>query len=132
MKTLTPVKVEVHNPGIAGVNRDVPSHELPPEVWSNMQNMRPRNRNLERMAGHSAALGDAEVAPGFIFNVPGVGTQSFWLYFSLAKAYVFDAGVHTEITNVGADYTTSEYADWTGTLLAGTPIFNNGVDVPQW
>ena len=117
--------------GAVGVIQDRPGHELPPEAWTDILNMRLKNGDAKRFAGHSQALGTLQTVPQFIYNVPS-GNTSFWLYLGLAKAWVEDGGVHTEITNESADYTTVAGRDWVATTLAGIPVFTNNIDPPQY
>jgi len=114
------------------VIRDVPGHELPPEAWTRLFNVRCRKGNAERALGEVAVFGTPAVTPYFVFNVPGPNGQTFWFYFSLAKAYVFESATTTEVTNTGGDYNAAEGRDWNATLFGGIPIFNNREDIPQW
>jgi hypothetical protein len=131
-KADSPVKVPIYNPGAVGVIQDVPGHELPPEAWTTLLNVRCRKGNAERGLGNAQIFGTPSVAPSFVFNVPGTSDQTFWLYFSLTKAYEVESGVHTEITRAAGNYTTVSGRDWCGTLFGGVPIFTNNADVPQY
>lgn len=126
--------VNVHNVGSIGVIADRPAHTLPPEAWTSTLNMRFIRKQAYRMKGHSVVLGTPSVAPGFIFNVPGAGGVSFWIYGDTAQVYVNEDGVHTNITrSAGAvPYTASNLWDWNTCLIGGVPILNNGSDVPQY
>ena len=128
----TPVPVPVHNVGSIGVIQDVPGHELPPEAWTTLLNVRCRKGNAERMLGHAATFDPPTVAPSFVFNVPGPSDQTFWFYMSLTKAYAVESGVHTEVTRAAGNYTTVNGRDWCGTLFGGIPVFTNLADVPQY
>lgn len=132
-KSSSPAKVSIHNVGSIGIVQDVPGHELPPEAWTSGQNIRFRKNNAERMPGHATIFGTPSVTPSFVFNVPGTSDQTFWFYMSLAKAYVVESGVHSDVTrSSGGDYTTVNGRDWCGTLFGGIPIFTNNADVPQY
>lgn len=126
--------VPIHNIGAIGVVSDRPAHTLPPEVWTDSRNMRFIRKQAYRMKGHSAVLGTPSVAPGFVFNVPGAGGASFWLYGNTQHVYVNDGGVHTQITrSAGASpYTAANLWDWNLCLIGGVPVLNNGADVPQY
>lgn len=124
-------RITLYNLGTQGIYKDIPSHLLPPEVWSDGNNMRLIDTFARRFAGHAQVFGTPSVVPGFIFNVPS-STDSYWVYMSLAAAYTYNAGVHTDITRAAGAYTAVNYRDWNGCLLAGVPIFNNGADVPQY
>lgn len=123
--------ISVNNVGALGVIRDRPGHELPPEAWTDANNMRFYNKNAFRFLGHEQALGNTTVIPGFVMNVPN-GDNDFWLYASLTAVYGVDSALtHTDITRAAGAYTASAYRDWNGCILGGIPILNNGADVPQ-
>ena len=123
--------IPIQQVGALGVFRDLPSHELPMNAWSDGGNFRFYKKNATRILGHEQVFSTPTVVPGFLFNVPAPAS-SFWFYFSLAKAYVYDGGVHTNVTRAAGDYTATAYRDWNGCLLGGVPVFNNGTDIPQY
>lgn len=123
--------VELVSLGKYGLVLDVPAHTLPPHVWSNGNNVRFTASGVSRMRGHAQIFGALSVTPEFLMNVPSINA-SFWFYFSLLKAYVYDGAVHTDVTRVSGDYTAANGKGWTGTILGGVPVFNNGSDVPQY
>jgi hypothetical protein len=116
--------------GTAGIEKDIPSHLLPPEVWSNGLNFRMQDGHLVRFLGHSAVMDPPETPPGFIMAVPGLD-ESAWLYADLAAVYGYIGGVHADVSIAGG-YAAEEYRDWNGCNFGGIPIVNNGFDVPQW
>lgn len=128
-------EVEIDKIASFGAIADVPSYQTPPEAWTTALNMRARDLGLESLPGWAQVFGTPTVAPHFLFPVSGVA-QSFWIYLSLTKGYVFDGSTHTNITRqtagVDVDYTAAATEDWNGTLLGGIPIFTNGSDVPQF
>jgi hypothetical protein len=122
-------RVDLHNLGKVGVIKDIPGHQLPPEVWSDLRNIRCADGNLHKFLGHMQVLGTPSVNPGFLINVP-TPDAAVWLYASADRVFVEDNGSHTEITNTGG-FTSTLYEQWDGTLLGGIPILNNEVDPPQ-
>lgn len=128
-------KIEIYGCGKFGIVRDIPPHYLPPEAWSDGNNMRFQDNVAVKMKGHEDIFGTPTVAPSFILPVPSA-TTTYWIYTSLTKAYVYESGVHTNITrqSVGVDvnYTATEHREWNGGVLGGVPILNNGVDIPQY
>lgn len=127
--------IELFNLGTAGIVRDLPDHTLPPEVWSDGNNIRFQDGNAFKFKGDAQVFGTPTVAPGFGLNVPS-SSQNYWIYCSLTKAYVYEGGVHTNITRqtagVDVNYTATDYRLWNGGILGGIPILNNGLDVPQY
>jgi len=127
--------VELYSLGDVGIITDIRGHLIPPEAWTSGKNILFTKNGVQRALGYSSVLGTLSVVPEFIFNAPGSGA-SFWIYCSLTKAYVYESGVHTNITRqsagVDVDYTTVNGRDWQGTMFGGIPILNNGIDIPQY
>lgn len=130
-----PKIVQIFNSGAVGLNKDQPPHTLPPEAWTNGLNVKFAKEGVVNSPGDQDVFGTPGVVPYFLLPVP-TATDTFWLYTSLAKAYVYNAGVHTNITrqtaSVDVDYTATAGYQWNGTLLGATPVLNNGIDVPQY
>lgn len=124
--------IDINDLAKYGVVNDVKPYMLPPEAWTMALNMRYRDGAPESLLGWEQIFGTPPVAPHFIMPISTPATN-YWLYASLAKIYVWDGTTHADITRtVGGDYTGTETAQWNGTILGGIPIFNNGVDVPQF
>lgn len=120
--------------GQHGVVQDVLPHELPLNAWSGGRNVRFFDGFVEKFLGHTQVFGAPSVAPYFL--LPAVsGTSFFWLYAGLTKVYVWNGSAHTNITRqtgaVDVDYAATADKNWTGCVLGGIPILNNGVDAPQ-
>lgn len=125
-------EVEINDLGSIGVITDQRPYMIPPEAWTTGLNVRVTDTDITKMAGWAQTFGTPPVPPHFLMSVKTV-VESFWLYTSLDKAYVWDGSTHTDVTRtVGGDYGTTETRQWNGTLLGGIPIINNGVDVPQF
>lgn len=127
--------IEINDLGAIGVVTDTPPHMLPPEAITTGLNVRISEGGLESSLGWEQIFGTPGVAPHFAMPVRTQG-QTFWIYTSLTKGYVFDGTTHTNITrqtaSVDVDYTASFTREWNGTLLANIAILNNGIDVPQF
>jgi len=123
---------EINDVATIGLVEDIPAHQLPPEAWSSMRNVRVLDtQQVEKLRGWTNVFGAASTPPQFIMNLVDP-SQPWWLYASLTEAYVFNGTSHTEITRASADYNASLFTDWDGTILGGIPIINNGVDPPQY
>lgn len=128
-------EIEINDLAMIGNVRDIPAYQLPPEAFSQAQNVRFYNEGFEVVHGRTPVFGTPGVAPHFALPISST-SQSFWLYVSLTKGYVFDGTTHTNITrqtaSVDVDYTATQTRQWNGTLLGGVPILNNGIDLPQY
>jgi hypothetical protein len=127
--------IEINDLTTFGQINDIPAYQLPPEAWTLVENMRYTKDGVAVLEGWAQVFGTPGVAPHFALPVKST-SQSWWLYTSLTKAYVFDGVTHTNITRqtagVDVNYTTNNTQDWNGTVFGGIPILNNGVDVPQY
>src|SRR5262245_41995090 len=113
-----------------GLIRDQEGNYLPPEAWTYARNMRAVADGIERIGRQTQVFGTPGVDPHFAIPI-STTSQTYWLYTSLTKGYVYDGITHTDITRVSGNYTTNNTRDWNGTLLGGVPILNNGSDPPQ-
>lgn len=124
-------RISIHNVGTGGIIRDIPPHLLPPEVWSDGQNVRFQDDKVLKFDGHSAVFDPPSVAPYWALGVP-TAIDHFVLYAGLAKVFTANGGDHFDITRaVGGDYTGAAANDWNGGLLGSIPVITNGTDVPQ-
>lgn len=128
---ITPVSSQA---GKYGIIKDVPPYALPPEAWSDGQNVRVKEGSIQKFLGHKAVFGTPLVAPHWMMPVQ-TSTTYFWLYMSLLKGNVTDGTSHTNITrqtaSVDVDYTGTADGGWNGEVVGGIPIINNGFDPPQ-
>jgi len=106
-------------------------HELPINAWSAGKNVRFRDGMVEKFFGNQSVGGVPTVAPYWTMPIT-IGSTTYWIYAGLGKVYSWDGGTHTDITRLsGGDYSATTLRNWTGAVLGGIPILNNGVDVPQ-
>lgn len=128
-------EVDINDLDKLGVIRDEPAYQIPPEAFDRLENMRVVDGGLERMKGDEQVFGTPPIAPHFALTI-SAPAQNFWLYTSLAAAYVYDGASHTKVTrqSAGVDvpYTATNTRDWNGTIIGGIPILNNGLDIPQY
>lgn len=103
-------------------------------MWTAGQNVRMVDGSVHKFLGHTSVFGTPTVTPVWLLPVP-TATALYWMYVSLTKAYVTDGTTHTNLTRqtaaVDVDYTAANAYDWTGGVLGGIPVLNNGADVPQ-
>lgn len=139
--------VRIKNPGALGVVKDLPTHELPPEAWSDAQNIRFVANKAGRMSGHedvynitvSAVTATQTIAEAPWFAYPVIsGVNLYWVY--AGKNNVHVATVASNSSNINkldstASATLLYSADpsirWNGAALGDVLLLNNGVDTPQ-
>lgn len=125
-------EIDINDLASLGQINDVKPYMLPPEALTLALNMRYRDGSPESLLGWEQIFGTPNIAPHFHMPISIVATN-LWLYASLTKISVYDGSTHSDITRaVGGNYAAGETRNWNGTILGGIPIFNNGVDVPQF
>jgi len=122
--------VEINDLAKIGQINDVAAYMLPPEAWTLAENIRYARGSPQVLDGWEAVFGTPLGPPHFAIPFKGVAA-TWWLYTSLTKAFAFDGANHFDITRVAGDYTTGSTEQWNGIVFGGTPILNNGSDVPQ-
>ena len=126
--------VKVPAVGQYGVNRDLSSHELPINTWTNVNNIRFVDGMAAQVAGYKDLYPSPSVTPYHVLPVDVLGVRT-WIYAGVGKIYtVINGAVHTNITRqtafVDVDYNAVRNG-WTSSVLGGIPIINNGADAPQ-
>jgi hypothetical protein len=126
--------VKIHEAGKIGLISDVADHELPPEAWTTARNVVFRDGKVKKARGQTTVFGTPSIAPYGLFPVYVDGV-AYWVYAGTAKVYVVQGGTHTNITRqsagVDVDYSMTTSIPWTGGVLNGVLVLNNGVDDPQ-
>lgn len=115
--------------GQYGLVADQPAQELPPNAWSRVLNMRFRGGKAERVGGHAAIFDAPSVTPYFLIPYQQ-GGHRYWIHCGTAAVYADDGTTRTNITGTAPTGTSSDR--WTGDVLVGTLILNNGVDSPMY
>lgn len=129
-------EIEVNDLMSIGVIQDEPGYQIPPEGWTLGQNVRYIANGIEMLPGWSPTLGtnprtsvDTPMALMYISSA----SQPWWLWASLTHIYVFDGVNDTDITRaVGGNYAAVDAKSWNNTIFQGIPVFNDGVDKPQF
>lgn len=119
--------IKIPNAGAAGVLRDLSSHELPIQAWTDASNVRFLDGYARPFLGHGAVYGTPSGTPQHVLAV-NIGAARYWIYATATHTYcvTITAGVavHTDITH--ATPRTGVANQWTSTSLSGIPILNAG------
>lgn len=125
-------RVEIRDVGKYGVILDTPAHELPPEAWTHLRNVRAADDCIEPMYGEVRVFTELEGAPNDpvthpinLFYCPTVQGIPLWVYGGTDKIGVYGASYgHVDITPTGATLTGPENFLWSGTWLNGVFFMN--------
>ena len=134
--------LNVQNIGEYGIITDVVPWQLPVNALTGGQNVRIRDGRIHKFRGHEEfVVPPADWDGGGVTNttdqvywaIPSAtGTDYLWIYCGLNDVRVTDGTTDKEITRASGDYTaTASTVNWTGGLIGGIPVINNGVDDPQ-
>jgi hypothetical protein len=124
--------IEINDLSSIGVINDVKAYMLAPEAWTMARNMRYRNGAPESLFGWEQIFGTLPAPPHFVMPVSTQSTN-LWIWASPQSIFVYDGNTHNDISrSVGGPYSAPPTESWNGTILGGIPIFNNGLDVPQY
>ena len=119
--------VKVTNVGQYGVNKDLSTHELPINAFTDARNIRFLDGLVYQSFGYGEVYQAPSFAPQYILPVTISGAR-YWIYTTAAKTYaVTSTGgspVVTDITH--ATPRTGVVNQWTYAMLSGLPILNVG------
>ncbi len=116
--------------GQVGINKDTQAQELPDNAWSDGANVRFRNGALERVKGDQRVF-DAPVSAPYWLQPYNTATTQYWIHACLNAVYADDGTTRLNITPATAP--TGGIDDrWTGGVLNGVLVMNNGKDVPWY
>lgn len=114
--------------GEYGVIKDQPPHELPINAWSDAANIRFRENGAERFKGEKSPFTAPSVTPYWLQQY-NQGTKRLWVHAGTSALYVDDGASRSNITP--ASPPSGGIDDrWTGGVLNGVLIANNGINVP--
>jgi hypothetical protein len=114
--------------GQYGVIKDQPPHELPINAWSDASNVRFRENGAERFKGEKSPFATPSVTPYWLVQY-NADNKRWWVHAGLNALFADDGTSRSTITPSSAP--TGAIDDrWTGGVLNGVLVANNGVDIP--
>ena len=122
--------VEINDLAKIGQINDIAPYMLPPEAWTLAENIRFERGAPTVLLGWQQVFGTPLAPPHFAIPYKGL-SQTWWLYVSDTRGYVYDGNNHADITRASSAYAVTLTENWNGIVFGGVPIFNNGQDLPQ-
>ena len=121
------IHTEVTRP--SGLNKDLSPFELPPELWSDGENITFRRNRVAKSKGYSNSfdLTDTVIPPTFVMYFTD-NTDTFWLYGSESEIYKTDGAI---ATSMATGFNATRDHNWTGINFNTKAIMNNSNDHPQ-
>ena len=121
--------VRIPDLGSLGVLRDPQAHELPLSALSDALNIRFRDGAAERITGDLQVFAAPLVTP-YALQIYNTAAGRFVVHAGLSAVYADDGTTRTDIT--GTAPTGAAGNRWTGGVLGGVLVLNNGVDKPMF
>ena len=106
--------ISVDNVGQVGIVKEKSSWNLPPNVWSDGNNVKTEEGSIKKCPGYTEVMATCPISPYFITQIT-LGTPEFWIVGGLAAVYVYDntsssttldGGIDASVTTVTVDSTT--------------------------
>ena len=127
--------IPIDNAGEHGVIKDINAWQIPNNAWTDGNNVRSEHGSIQKVPGYLETMASCPVAPYHVVNLVA-GATSYWIIGGLAKIYVHNGSVWTNITRQSGgsdvDYNATAREGWTSTVLGGVLIMSNGEDDPQY
>ena len=117
--------IPIDNVGQVGIVKETSPWQLPPNVWSDGNNVKTDEGSIRKLPGYAEVMATCPVAP-YLLTQLTLGIPEFWIVGGLAKIYVYDntnqstlldGGINSSVTTVTVD-STSGFED-IGTILIG-------------
>ena len=90
--------VPINDVGQVGIIRDTPPYQLPPNVWSNGNNVRFLDNGVKKCSGYEEVFATLPFAAYYIIPFLDNGRSYHWLAFGLNNAAVWDGSGWVDIT----------------------------------
>ena len=122
-------RIPIPDLGSVGVVKDVQPHELSLSALSDVRNIRMRDGSAERISGEIPVFTTPPVVPYGVSIYPTASSR-FIVTAGLAAIYADDGSTQTNIT--GTTPTGGAADRWSGGILNGVLVLNNGADQPMY
>jgi len=122
--------IPVDNLGQVGIVKDIAPFQLPPNAWSDGNNIRVEHGAIIKSPGYSSVIATCPIDPYYITQLKA-GSAAYWIVAGLAKIYVHNGTTWTDITRTSGDYSATAEENWMSTVIGGVLVMTNNVDDPQ-
>ena len=127
--------IPVNNVGEVGIVKDINPWELPPNVWSDGNNVRAEHGAITKSPGYAEVMATCPIVPLYITNL-NTAADNYWIVAGTAEIHVFKDSNDTwyDITRTVSpgDYSATAEENWTSTVIGGVLVMTNGFDDPQF
>lgn len=129
--------VPVENIGMMGVNTDVPAWQLPPNVWSDSNNVRFSDLSVKKSQGLSKVFdGLGTTTPIYLetYQSGDKGSGIWWIAFGTHEIKLWDGYNWLDLTpsSKPTDMPVYSKGQWQTTKLGSLVFATNGIDPPYY
>ena len=113
--------INIDNVGQVGIVKEKSSWNLPPNVWSDGNNIKTEEGSIKKCPGYSEVMATCPIAPFFITQIT-LGDPEFWVVGGLTAIYAYDnTGSSTTLNgDINSSVTTITVTSTTGFESVGT------------
>ena len=113
--------INIDNVGQVGIVKEKSSWNLPPNVWSDGNNVKTEEGSIKKCPGYSEVMSTCPIAPYHITQIT-LGTPEYWVVGGLTAIYAYDnTGTSTTLNgDINSSVTTVTVASTTGFESSGT------------
>jgi hypothetical protein len=90
--------VPIDNVGQVGLIKDIPPYNIPPNAWSDGNNVRFLDDGVKKCAGYQEVMESCPFSPIYIFPYLSIGGSYYWIAFGKEKIAVLLDGAWTDVT----------------------------------
>lgn len=111
---------------------DLPAQAIPPSIFTDAHNVRFLDGAVEKASGMAEQFGTPPLMPYYLLSSQeNDGIRRLFIA-GLTQIYYYLSGSFNDCSRVvGGAYTAGVNNVWTGGVLHGVPVLNNGTDKPQ-
>ena len=122
--------IPVNNVGEVGIVKDINPWELPPNVWSDGNNVRSEHGSITKSPGYADVMATVPVAPLYITSLVS-GVNEYWIIGGLTAIHVYDnSSVSNTLDGGISDSDTSITVDSTAGFETAGTITIGSEDIP--
>ena len=81
--------IQVDSVGQVGIVKETSPWNLPPNVWSDGNNVKTEENSIKKCPGYSEVLKTCPVAPHYVTQI-SLGTPEYWIVGGLTTIYAYD------------------------------------------
>jgi hypothetical protein len=134
--------VPIQSVGELGLIKDIPPYNIPPNAWSDGNNVRFLDNCVKKAAGYQEVMDDCPFSPLYLYPYLTVGGTYWWIAFGRQKIAAWNGSTWTDvtrqttntlngaITDVATTITLASAADFptSGTIAIGSKQYGAGND----